>query len=950
MSLDYHDIYLRIEPVYDYSPVDPAPGYENYSYRRDCFRRRGHENGVITEDEARQRMLTALVYREYTDHSYTTISPAPLIVADLAEPPLDRRVPGTVIFTSPGKRLRIHVQNRDSEPHSLHMHGIQYGIDSDGAFPFGVENKSGVRSDEICPSQSYTYQYDVTSEMIGAWVFHDHYKKIGENIRRGLFGGLVVRDPKWNADALEVPFFLHKMAGRRNAPLFDSGVIVPRGTYDRNFDMAGEFDYRCALHPMMLGKIRVGMGGPREVEVAIRDHSFEPRDISVGMGGTVRWTSESTITHTVEESGRTTSNTTYSINGRAFAGNTPVIQVKSGQPIRWYVFNLDVSMEWHNFHPHASHWSFGGQHLDNRSIGPAEAFVVETNAPPVMLPVGDEDGTPKRVVQLSACYPIHCHVEPHVMGGMVALMRSTQEVRVSQAQENSLEFPLPVDQPFFCPAIESNPCIDQVDNGSWTTLQRAPVFAVHGALLKTGKVILWSGHAELGTTYPLESAQYDLDTDTYTRSSFADNEDLFCSGMASLPDGRIVAGGGADPGQVRSTHIFDPTSESWTRLNGGNLRYPRWYPTMASMPGGRVAILSGTGGGHVGVVEDIEVLDIDKEIPPNEGTEYYWDLVQGSKKRFTGLYPGLHWLPSGDLFFSRTGWNSHTQAGGNAARFRFSKDLMGAWTDFARMNEPDRKEGCSVLLIDDTNDKSRALVFVAGGRSSGRSAINDCELIDVSDPANTSGWQRTAQMSHDRIGVSSVVLPDGRVMVVGGRKTHDRFDTRPDFPLECEIYDPQNDSWAVTPPMRFPRQYHSIALLLPDGRVFTSGGVDSRRGFGAKGNQQSSEAYSPAYLSAQFRPEIAQAPSEAQYDTIIDIESPQAPAVSSICLIFPGEITHHTNANQRYITLWFNRVADNRIQVRMPRTENTAPPGHYLLFILDSMRVPSPAHFIRLRA
>ena len=178
--------------------------------------------------------------------------------------------------------------------------------------------------------------------------------------------------------------------------------------------------------------------------------------------------------------------------------------------------NLDLDMQWHNFHPHASHWSFGGQHLDNRSIGPAEAFVVETTAPPVVLPFCDADEGPKRTVRMSANFPIHCHVEPHVMGGMVALMRTTQEVEVTQAQENALGFPLPEEKPFACPIPEADLCIDTVDRGSWQTLQQAPVFAVHGALLKTGKVILWSGHAELGTTYPLESAQYDPATDSYT--------------------------------------------------------------------------------------------------------------------------------------------------------------------------------------------------------------------------------------------------------------------------------------------------------------------------------------------------------------------------------------------------------------------------------------------------
>ena len=57
----------------------------------------------------------------------------------------------------------------------------------------------------------------------------------------------------------------------------------------------------------------------------------------------------------------------------------------TGQRIRWYVFNLDLGMTWHNFHPHALRWVFAGETIDIRSIGPAESFVVETVTPPVLL-------------------------------------------------------------------------------------------------------------------------------------------------------------------------------------------------------------------------------------------------------------------------------------------------------------------------------------------------------------------------------------------------------------------------------------------------------------------------------------------------------------------------------------------------------------------------------------
>ena len=183
------DIYLKIEPIFDYSPVDPDPA-SPVPYRRDCMRNMGHEDATIPISEVNARKLTALVYREYLDPNYLVPKPDKIVLADVNEPAFHRRVPGAVLYAKPGDRLHIHVLNGDVMPHSLHMHGVEYGIDSDGSWPFGTQSSDGRRSDEICPGDSWTYTFDVTNEMIGAWPFHDHWRHIGDDVNRGLFGGL----------------------------------------------------------------------------------------------------------------------------------------------------------------------------------------------------------------------------------------------------------------------------------------------------------------------------------------------------------------------------------------------------------------------------------------------------------------------------------------------------------------------------------------------------------------------------------------------------------------------------------------------------------------------------------------------------------------------------------------------------------------------------------------
>ena len=136
------------------------------------------------------------MYREYLDPNYTTPNPAALVPSDVTEPLWSRRVPGAVIWARPGERLYVHVRNGDpDECHSLHVHGLRYGIDSDGAWPRGVAARYGRRSDEILPGQTWTYVFDIDETTIGAWPFHDHVRHVQANIDRGLFGAIIVRDP-----------------------------------------------------------------------------------------------------------------------------------------------------------------------------------------------------------------------------------------------------------------------------------------------------------------------------------------------------------------------------------------------------------------------------------------------------------------------------------------------------------------------------------------------------------------------------------------------------------------------------------------------------------------------------------------------------------------------------------------------------------------------------------
>lgn len=1011
------DIYLKIERLAGYSPVAPEPE-EHMGYERDCMRGEGHEDGRIPAAETEQRRLDAIVYHEYLDPAYTTLNPAPLVPADITEPAASTRVPGALLYTEPGERLFIHVLNDDDTPHSFHLHGLDYGIDSDGAWPFGVSAPDGRRSDEICPQESWTYVFDATEETIGAWPFHDHCHQVIENVDRGLFGAIVVRDPRWEKVDYEVPLFLHRMAGPRRVALFDSGTLQPArggqpgGSYSFTFPQEGQFSYFCRFHAMT-GVVRVMMGGPPTAMVNIRDNLFDLNDVTVGMGGTVTWENRGINEHSATEAAAETL-PSYALNGRTFVGNTPIIVAASSRRIRWYVFNLDLEMTWHNVHLHGARWRWAGDAVDTRGLSPAESFVADTVVPQVVLlpdpeceaqasdrqqrgelvvppvsvspawslarsrfssrhaqavsaghshpaaphgggshgggshggasnPGHSEPSTSKhedskdskdyddkrQPVRVRGDFLIHCHVEPHMMQGMAGLIRAVQDLDIAADQIPDLEarlgYQLPIDANLTdCPDVDPDRCHPGGGTGRWERLPDNDIFTVHAAMLHTGKVLLWSGTAEVGL--PLASRLWDPATGTMTGQNYG--EDLFCSGHAFLPDGRLcVAGGAATPGVgIPSTHLFDPTTEQWTKV--ADMAQSRWYPTLLTLSDGRILAVSGRGG------PTPEVFD---------GAA--WQQVAGATRDFPELYPSLHMLPSGEVFYSRCGWNSSDLTQPATGYLRFTGPTAGTWSPLGAQAFPDRQEGVAVIHIDDSVTPPAARLYVFGGGYSGQANAQTGERIDLTALAPTPAWQRTADLSTRRVNVNATLLPDGTILVVGGHRAAGRFGAN-DPVFEAEIYDPQADSWTVQPPMQFPRGYHSVSVLVPDGRVLTAGGPGGPGGFD---NQLNMEVFSPPYLFAGPRPTVTAAPSTVGHGDSITLTTPDEAEIASVSLLRPAAITHHTDAGARYIRLAITGRGGGQLVTQAPTSANVAPPGWYLLFVVSNRGVPSVGRFIQLQ-
>jgi hypothetical protein len=202
-------------------------------------------------------------------------------------------------------------------------------------------------------------------------------------------------------------------------------------------------------------------------------------------------------------------------------------------------------------------------------------------------------------------------------------------------------------------------------------------------------------------------------------------------------------------------------------------------------------------------------------------------------------------------------------------------------------------------------------------------------------------------MNQKRTNVNAVALPDGTVLVVGGQR-NGKWAADPDPVFATEIYDPDADTWTPTGPLHFPKQYHSVAVLLPDGRVLAAGGIDPTLGGAPARDQRMMEVFSPPYLSQGPRPAVTAAPATMAYGSTLTITTPDAPSIASVALMRPCAMTHHTDAGQRYIRLGIVATAPGSVTVNTPTDGWVAPPGFYMLFVVNTAGVPSVARWVQL--
>lgn len=219
-------------------------------------------------------------------------------------------------------------------------------------------------------------------------------------------------------------------------------------------------------------------------------------------------------------------------------------------------------------------------------------------------------------------------------------------------------------------------------------------------------------------------------------------------------------------------------------------------------------------------------------------------------------------------------------------------------------------------------------------------------------------WAASTDMDSGRVNHNLTLLPSGEVLVNGGTELVSNTGSQGRSRGLLELWRPPDATFAngvwyggsgtgALERTTVARDYHSVALLLPDGRVLTGSGEVSA-------NRKDAQIYCPPYLfnangSAATRPQISSAPASVTYGESFVIGKPAADTIASVCLIRPGAVTHGFNQDQRYIPLSFVALAgDTALRTAAPLNGRIAPPGDYLLFILNLRGTPAVAKWIRL--
>jgi hypothetical protein len=457
--------------------------------------------------------------------------------------------------------------------------------------------------------------------------------------------------------------------------------------------------------------------------------------------------------------------------------------------------------------------------------------------------------------------------------------------------------------------------------GQWSPVLNLPIVAIHNAVLPNGKVLMWDSVSDLPSEfYALHNTTraiiWDPSNGSATRYDVNTGFNLFCAGHAALPDGRqFLAGGNLNSNLdgLDTIHTFNPFDTSWNYL-GRMSQGGRWYPSVTALANGEMLITSG-----------------------GPSTPEIFNLGNGLRSLTTAvlampLYPWLQAAPNGLTFYFGPDNNlGYLNISGT-----------GSWQNLTARDGINRDYG-SYAMYD------IGKILLAGGGSSVKNTV----VADIT--AGTPRLSRANDLNTGRRQHNLTVLPDGTVLATGGNSSGGASVDLNAGVYAAELWNPATGAWQNLSAMQKTRQYHSMALLLPDGRVLVGGGGICGTCYNVGYLEKNIEIFSPPYLfktdgsgALAVRPTITSSPTVISYRQSFGISTENPKAIKQIVLVRPASVTHSVNFEQRRVPLTFSFSRKNQLQATAPVDAAIAPPGYYMMFIIDDKGVPSVAKMVKL--
>ncbi|WP_051209827.1 discoidin domain-containing protein [Gelidibacter mesophilus] len=471
--------------------------------------------------------------------------------------------------------------------------------------------------------------------------------------------------------------------------------------------------------------------------------------------------------------------------------------------------------------------------------------------------------------------------------------------------------------------------------GQWSAPIPFDIVPVAVANLPDGKLLTWSskyhdnfGGADGYTFTQIFDPSIGSDGGVFPRTRTQTNHDMFCPGINNLADGRIMATGGSSSERAS---IYDPKTQLWTRAD--DMLVARGYQGAVTLADGSAFTLGGSwsGGAYGGRTGEVWTEESGWRLLPGLPGELLWNAEDSNREPENEFRLDNHaWLfaaPNGKVFHAGPGETMHWfDVTGNGS----SQVIGQRGTDKSAMN------GNAVLY-----DIGKVLKIGGNGSYDGNDlSTTKGYVIDFNDENNVTVTQTSNDMAHGRIYVTSVALPNGEVLVLGGMN-RSRVFSDVDAHLSAEMFNPDTNTFRTLASMQVPRTYHSAGILLNDGRVFIGGGGLCGNCPAGGANHPDAEIYSPPYLfdtngDLAVRPTLG-APDNAFYENILPVTA--SSDVTEFAFVRMSSATHSVNNEQRRVPVTFTE-SNGVYLLNMPNA-NIMTPGYYMLFAMNGDGVPS---------